>query len=1165
MRKFFTILIKIIGLLILLIGSGVISYFVAKKMQWPIWSAVIIFASIFSVILFILFLRKYLLRKRERRFIERIIERDRAVIESAPEIKRLKLLELQEHWKESVEKLQSSHLRKYGNPLYVLPWFMVMGESQNGKTSTIKNAHITSAITEISRASGISGTRNCDWWFCDEAIILDTAGRYSIPVDEGPDLEEWKEFLHLLAKYRKKEPLNGVIVVVSADNLLNRDDNTLKEIGQSIRLRIDQLMKTLGAKFPVYVMVTKMDLVHGFTHFAELLPEETLNQAMGYTNQKFNISYDEILRECQTVLLNRLNELRFLLVNKYKELPPGTIMFPIEFEKLFPKLKSYLEGLFEENQYQETPLFRGIYFSSALVKGSPVSEFLELTNIKNRYKHGISSEGIFLKDFFAKILPKDRNLFAPILEFLRWKKLVNNLGLLVYLLVMSAVIGALSLSFYKNYEIINTFKSSIKELPKLTGNKVADLILLDELRFEIMNISEQNKDWFIPRFGFNQSYELEEKLKKHFCSLFKKGFLDPIDKKLMNVAQQVNKNTPVKEFVDYIGYAVVRASILRNVLEGKTESNFLKKDFLILTKAVFEIEGKKGLEVIPQKFATVYNSYLQWDRQRIDFYEKLRNYEKLILNLLHQKGENLFWLVDDTIANAPRVHLNMFWEKEFIGKERNIIFIPGAYTAEGRNNIKRFLLLLEHSLTDKEMLERFRESKQKFWKWYVIEFFNTWHSFIKDFNEGMNRIDKLSKRQKLVFNMVTMNNPYLLFIEKFNNELISLEKDVETKGLTPLWVAEFKHLYKVINLAKTLKEKQKGSIVGTLKAKEEKIIGDIDKKIDKKAAKEEARLFIQAHTWNEYINSLKKIELGVLSMEDAYKLFAACFEEPSNQTKLGLMNAYEKYYKFRTIMNDRFEFADIYDLAFGPLGFLLEFASRGTRCYLQRKWEEMVLSVIEDVDPDRLNDVLFDKDMGVVWKYVNGVAKPFIGKNSGGYFARKAFVKQSVPFEKSFLNLLNKGAIVSANKKSKYYLTIKTVPVTVNDDAKIEPFYSSLTVNCANKVYVLDNYNFLNKISLEWSPKTCGNTVLTIKFPDVVLRKKYTGKLAFSRFLNDFKAGSKTFFPEDFSKNKEYLKRINVSWIKVSFNFEGDFLDIVNLITKIPKNIPKKIVECPWN
>ena len=91
------------------------------------------------------------------------------------------------------------------------------------------------------------GTRNCDWWFFEQAIILDTAGRYAIPVDEGRDKEEWQRFLNLLVKYRRKEPLHGLIVAISADKLLEATSEALGDEGYQIRRRIDELMRALGA------------------------------------------------------------------------------------------------------------------------------------------------------------------------------------------------------------------------------------------------------------------------------------------------------------------------------------------------------------------------------------------------------------------------------------------------------------------------------------------------------------------------------------------------------------------------------------------------------------------------------------------------------------------------------------------------------------------------------------------------------------------------------------------------------------------------------------------------------------------------------------------------------------------------------------------------------
>ena len=94
--------------------------------------------------------------------------------------------DLQARFKEAVDALKGSHLKKLGNPLYVLPWYMVIGESASGKTTAIKSAKLSSPFAEMTQISGLSGTKNCDWWFFEQAVIIDTAGRYAIPVDEGP-------------------------------------------------------------------------------------------------------------------------------------------------------------------------------------------------------------------------------------------------------------------------------------------------------------------------------------------------------------------------------------------------------------------------------------------------------------------------------------------------------------------------------------------------------------------------------------------------------------------------------------------------------------------------------------------------------------------------------------------------------------------------------------------------------------------------------------------------------------------------------------------------------------------------------------------------------------------------------------------------------------------
>ncbi len=149
---------------------------------------------------------KLLLRKKEQQFVSQIIEQDNYSLQSKDKKDREISREMQEKWKEAMESLKKSHLKRQGNPLYVLPWYMIIGKSGTGKTTAIKSADLSSSFSEVSSVSGISGTRNCDWWFFEQAILIDTAGRYAIPVDGDRDMDEWQKFWVFWQNTGKKSP-----------------------------------------------------------------------------------------------------------------------------------------------------------------------------------------------------------------------------------------------------------------------------------------------------------------------------------------------------------------------------------------------------------------------------------------------------------------------------------------------------------------------------------------------------------------------------------------------------------------------------------------------------------------------------------------------------------------------------------------------------------------------------------------------------------------------------------------------------------------------------------------------------------------------------------------------------------------------------------------------
>src|SRR5688572_25185010 len=150
---------------------------------------------------------------------------------------------LRERFDEAVSALKEQ--RRSGHSLYELPWYVIIGAPGSGKTTALLNSGLKFPIEQrVGKGAlrGVGGTRNCDWWFTDEAIFLDTAGRYTTQdSDAASDSLGWSEFLALLRKYRARRPLNGVIVTVSAQDLLTADSRAREAHVEAARNRLAEL------------------------------------------------------------------------------------------------------------------------------------------------------------------------------------------------------------------------------------------------------------------------------------------------------------------------------------------------------------------------------------------------------------------------------------------------------------------------------------------------------------------------------------------------------------------------------------------------------------------------------------------------------------------------------------------------------------------------------------------------------------------------------------------------------------------------------------------------------------------------------------------------------------------------------------------------------------
>jgi type VI secretion system protein ImpL len=304
---------------------------------------------------------------------------------------------LRERFEEAVAAL--TERRAPGRSLYELPWYVFIGAPGSGKTTALVNSGLSFPLEQrVGRNAvrGVGGTRNCDWWFTDEAVFLDTAGRYTTQdSDATSDSEGWREFLALLSKYRERRPLNGIVLTISAQDLLSQGDAGREAHEDAIRRRLDELTRELHVQLPVYVMVTKCDMLAGFVEYFDDLTQEDRAQVWGVTF-RYEVSLrNEGPHASPTefdALVARLNSRVFARLEEERgaRRRAAIFAFPQQVAVLRDSLTQFVSDIFSSTRYDRQVLLRGVYLTSGTQDGTQIDRLLG--SIGRRF--GIAQEAV---------------------------------------------------------------------------------------------------------------------------------------------------------------------------------------------------------------------------------------------------------------------------------------------------------------------------------------------------------------------------------------------------------------------------------------------------------------------------------------------------------------------------------------------------------------------------------------------------------------------------------------------------------------------------------------------------------------------------------------------------------------------------------------------------
>ena len=343
-----------------------------------------IFIGILWLIAVIIMVSIFFVRRHNVEQIEEDIVKGPQSSGGEDEVVTAELEELRGKMRGAISKLKKS---KGGRrSLYELPWYVMIGPPGAGKTTAIVNSGLQFPLADEfgkTAIGGVGGTRNCDWWFTDDAVLIDTAGRYTTQEsDADADNAAWLGFLNLLKKHRIRQPINGAMIAISLSDLSLQDEVTQKGHARAVRRRLQELRAKLGVRFPVYVLFTKADMIAGFTEYFDNLGKEEREQVWGFTLPPekgraeaspvaaFDTEFSSLLTQLNAQLLDRMQT---ETDHQRRSLIAG---FPAQVASVRGVAKAFLTEVFQDSRYEDRQMLRGVYFTSGTQEGTPIDRLM---------------------------------------------------------------------------------------------------------------------------------------------------------------------------------------------------------------------------------------------------------------------------------------------------------------------------------------------------------------------------------------------------------------------------------------------------------------------------------------------------------------------------------------------------------------------------------------------------------------------------------------------------------------------------------------------------------------------------------------------------------------------------------------------------------------------
>ncbi|HEY3067052.1 MAG TPA: type VI secretion protein IcmF/TssM N-terminal domain-containing protein [Methylomirabilota bacterium] len=891
---------------------------------------------------------------------------------------------LREKWADGLATLRKSKLQQRGDDaLYALPWVLVLGERGSGKTGTIRAARPLPSPASTTRREGAVKTRTCDWWFFDELVVLETAGRYAFPEEEA-DSTEWKELLSLLRRARRREPLNGVVLAVPAD-ALSRPVEKLRDEAVQLRRRLDEMSRQLGTRFPVYLLVTNADAIAGFTEFFGRLPEPAWRQAFGNVNDDLEnrTGAPAFVERTFRTLAERMEEVRLAFMDDAEQVGTDALrevfLFPEEFRALRRPLESFVEALFRRNSYQETPHLRGLFFTSVGQDRIPLSRVAERLGFQHPVPERVTvPRSFFVRDFFTVVLPQDRPLVRRTAQWYDRYRTARLAAFAAVIALSVGLCGLFTLSFFGNRRVLTGL--DVESCIKTPGgnNPIAAAVgQLDTCRATIETLNPR-PFWrhLALDFGLRHTQVVDDRLRATYVRAYRRDVLDPLDTAL-DRKLAVPREAPV-----YVGALLRRIRAVGTCIASACaglEDAAGTSHRVLLTAQFPETRDTDPLVV---QLARTEAAYLRWHTDHASL-EQLRNKDiARVTQWVTSGGLKPEYILVSASAQFPPVRAADFWGFEGTGQ------VDAPFTARAwKDGIQPLLAGLREMPSEGRDL---KDAVDRFESGYRSEGLRQWVQFLITFPRGERSWSRGAGRE-FAIKALGADSPYERVIDVAAANVGAFAARSGAAVDLPSW-AETLQRYAAVKARAAEAQKLKPEEARTKYRDDER----------------EALGYL-----GRYVEAVDQVRGELGSVEKGARSAQKAFEEGqvTDRSAHPLLKANWNLQGLRGVIGARQgEDQMVWTLLARPLqlGWRVMVDDAGVQ--IQQQWEVLWLDIAE-LGPNQ-------KASRVVG-FVNGPAAVFIERRGERYAARR-LLNENVAFTTGFLDFLSRTRLVAPDPAGKF-------------------------------------------------------------------------------------------------------------------------------------------------